>query len=119
MKGHPVRTSIAVILGLAFAGCAGPAVNHDVMGDTSAAIRGAQEARADDAPQAALHLELANEQLEQARAMAEDDPETANMLLERAHADAELAVALAHSHEMQEEASAAQLRIQELRQQNL
>ena len=89
------------------------------MGETSAAIRGAQEAGADNAPQAALHLELANEQFAEAQALAEDDPETANMLLDRAHADAELAVALAHSHEMQEEASQAQLRIQELRQQNL
>jgi Domain of unknown function (DUF4398) len=58
-------------------------------------MRAAQEVGAQQVPKADLHLRLAQEQVEKARKLAADgDNERASMLLSRAHADAELALAL-------------------------
>ena len=66
---------------------------------SGAAIRAAQEVGASKVPQAALHLQLAREQAEHARALVEsgnsEDRAQAESLLMRAQADAELALALA------------------------
>jgi Domain of unknown function (DUF4398) len=66
---------------------------------SGAAIRAAQEVGASKVPQAALHLQLAREQAEHARALVasgdSDDRAQAESLLMRAQADAELALALA------------------------
>ena len=105
----------SLTLAVALSACAGGAVNQDAVVDTRSAIRGAEEAGAQQAPQAALHLELANEQLAQAMELRDDEPETANMLLERAEVDAELAVALAHENNVREEANQTRERIREQR----
>lgn len=60
------------------------------------AIRGAEEAGAKSEPRAALHLKLAQEGRAKALALIEDGKhKEADLMLQRAEADAELAVALA------------------------
>jgi hypothetical protein len=56
-------------------------------------------------PQASLHLTLAQEQLEKGKAlMRHGDNEEAAFMLQRAQADAELALAMAHENQTQIEA---------------
>lgn len=72
-----------------------PAPNER-MATSTAGVRAAEELNADKSPQAALHLKLAREQLDQAKQlMAGGDNKRADMVLLRADSDAELAVALA------------------------
>jgi hypothetical protein len=78
------------------------------MADTQAATRSASELGAGAEPRAQLHLKLAEEQMQQAKAAMEDDEnERAESLLLRAKSDAELAVALMHEHDAKETASKA------------
>ena len=118
MNTGPFRKAALIgVLGLT--ACATGSVSQDQMVETRAAIRGAEEVRASDAPQAALHLQYAQEQLEDARRLADDEPERANRLLMRAEADAELAIALAQEHALREEAEETRHRILEEREQHL
>lgn len=76
--------------------------------NSSAAIRAAEEVGATHTPNAALYLQLAKEQFEQARLMDKSkDKERADRLLLRAQADAELSLALARSETEKAEAVAA------------
>ena len=63
------------------------------MVSSEGAIRAAREVGADSVPQAALHLKLSEEQVTKAKAMiASGDNEHADSSLQRAQADAELAI---------------------------
>lgn len=86
--------------------CGGAPVPVDRMAHSEASIRAAQEVGAPDDPKAALHLRLAQEQWAQADALIKGggDNHRAEMLLRRAEADAELAVALAKERKTHEEA---------------
>ena len=89
-----------VISSLAFAisvgACGGAPVPTERMVASEAALRGAQEVGAQNVPQAALHLKLAEEQIAKAKQLISDgDNERADYVLIRAKADAELALALA------------------------
>lgn len=82
-------------------------------------IRAAEEVGARKVPQAALHLQLAKEELAAAQALsANGEPEKAASMLTRAHADAELAVALSRHDSEKKEALAAMARVRELRSDN-
>ena len=82
-------------------------------------IRAAEEAGAAKIPQAALHLQLAKEELDRAKGLAaKGDKEMASSMLLRAEADAELAVALSHGDAEKSEARAAVERVRQLRQDN-
>lgn len=98
------------------AGCANVPLRTE--GSTSG-IRAAEEAGAAKVPQAALHLQLAKEELEAARQLAaKDEKEQADSMLMRAEADAELAVALSHEDAEKTEAMAAVERARQLRKDN-
>lgn len=89
--------STMILLGTGVAACAtgGPLKNTEA---PAAAIRSAEEVGAARSSKAALHLQLAKEQLERAKAMSGDNNAArAQLLLQRSHADAELALALARS----------------------
>ena len=80
-----------------------------------AAIRAAQEVGADEVPRAALHLRYARDQFAQAQELGEDgEGERAALVLRRAEADAELAIALARAHGAEEEADAAERQAAEI-----
>jgi Spy/CpxP family protein refolding chaperone len=76
-------------------GCAGTPKPTDQLVRTEAALRAVEEVGVNNVPQAQLHQTLAREQVEKARKlMEEDENERARSALERAKADAELALAL-------------------------
>ena len=78
------------------------------MADAQSAERSANELGAANLPQAQLHLKLAQEQIAQARtAMGDGDNARADVLLARAKADAELAIALSRQEAAEQAARTA------------
>jgi hypothetical protein len=91
------------------AGCASYPQPTESLANSVGAAQGAKEAGAEQVPDAALHLRLANEQNAEAqRLMAEDDNERAAFLTRRAQSDAELALALAHEKDANQRVAEAQ-----------
>ncbi len=102
-----IASVLLVSFGTAACGGSYPAPTEK-MANTTAAVRAAEEVGGNKEPQAALHLKLAEEQLEQAKKlMAEEDNKRADYILMRADADAELAVALAREASAKAEAQKA------------
>jgi hypothetical protein len=92
-------------LGVAACGSAPPP--HERHASSQAAIRTATEMDAQQVPQAALHLKLAQEQFDKGKALMNDgDNARATYVLMRAQADAELALALARENKTRTEAQA-------------
>jgi hypothetical protein len=86
------------------------------LGSAEAAARTAHELGADKDPKAALHLKLAEEQIDQAKKlMADSDNKKADLTLQRANADAELAVMLAKEDSARAEAESAQDKVKNLK----
>jgi hypothetical protein len=78
------------------AACAGAPPPTERMATTQGAIRAAQEVGADRVPEAQLHVKLAEEQVQKARQlMDKGDNRRADLMLQRANADAELGLSLA------------------------
>ncbi|HMJ53976.1 MAG TPA: DUF4398 domain-containing protein [Polyangiaceae bacterium] len=85
--------------------CGSVPAPHEREASSQAAIRTATEMNAQQVPQAALHLKLAQEQFEKGKAFMNDgDNERATYALLRAQADAELALALARENKTRTEA---------------
>lgn len=86
-------------LGLAAASavaCGGAAVPQEALSAAQASAKGAEVGGANEDPKAQLHLKLANEQIEKAKKLiADGDNEEAARVIDRAQADADLALALA------------------------
>lgn len=116
---HPNMAMLAgsVLLAAAIAGCgSSPAVNKEA---STSAIRAAEEVGASTVPSASLYLQLAKEELENAKVLAaKGDKEQAESMLSRAQADGELAVALSHGDADKTEATQAIERVRQLRQDN-
>lgn len=69
-----------------------------------AAVRGAEEAGGEQVPEAALHMQLAREQVNQAQTLMEHDQnKRAEDKAMRAGTDAELAIAIAHEKQAKAE----------------
>ncbi len=86
---------------------------------STSGIRAAEEVGAAKVPQAALHLQLAKEELERAKKLGADgDKEQGSSMLLRAQVDAELAVALSREDTERNEARAAVGRVNQLLQEN-
>jgi len=108
--------AVAVVATAILAGCASPPLRTE---KSTSGIRAAEEAGAAKVPQASLHLQLAKEELELARAMTKKgDKEEGRTMLMRAEADAELAVVLSRGDAEKSEAMAAVERVRQLRQDN-
>jgi len=85
--------------------CASTPAPHERAASSEASIRAANEVGAAQVPQAALHLKLAQEQLEKAKAqMKNGDNNDAAYTLLRAQADAELALSLARENKTRTDA---------------
>jgi hypothetical protein len=98
------------------AGCASAPLRTE---PSTSGIRAAEEVGAREVPRAALHLQLAEEQLNKAKAYKKDgEDEMAASMLTRAEADAELAVLLSREDAEKSAAQAAVQRVHELRQDN-
>jgi hypothetical protein len=89
------------------------------MADSESAVRAAQEVGGQNEPQAALHLKLAQEQIDQAKQLVADgDNQRADFVLMRADADAELAVSLAREATARAAAKQAQDQLAQLKAQS-
>lgn len=121
MKNQPIISKWSAVLAASvlgiISGCASsPPMRTE---QSTSGIRAAEEVGAAKVPQAALHLQLAKEELERARklAAAGDQEQGASMLL-RAQADAELALALSRENTERAEANAAVASVRKLQQDN-
>ena len=84
---------------------------------TEAPIRAAEELGANKVPEAALHLQLAKDETEQAKQLVKDgNKRRAQTMLMRAQADAELALALAREAPTKAEAEKAAEQVKALQQ---
>lgn len=103
------------VLSLVAVGCGGAQLNQAKVTEVQSSVRAAEAVGANDQPKAALHLQLARDEMAEAQRLAnEGDEENAALVLERARADAELAFQLARTEQEQEKARQAWLKIQEL-----
>jgi hypothetical protein len=92
---HPLKNALAIGATLLGIGCASSPAPTEQLASAEASVRAAHELGAEAVPRAELHLKLAKEQVIQARKLTEDgENERAAVVLTRARADAELAVAL-------------------------
>jgi hypothetical protein len=111
----PPSTRIAFSLGLAFtaAACGGGEVPAKQLAESESAIRAASEVGAQDNPQASLHLKIAKDHYTQAQAASkEGEQETAKRLLEKAEADAELALSLTRKEQASAKAQESKEKLQ-------
>ncbi len=107
----------SILFAAVIAGC-GSSVPLNKEASTSA-IRTAEDVGAPNVPTASLYLQLAKEELENAKGLAEKgDKEEAESMLTRSQADAELAIALSHGDTDKKEAIKALERVRQLRQDN-
>lgn len=104
------------ISGTLLLACGGAAVPQDSLTAAQADVKGAEVGGAAENPKAALHLKLAKDQIEAAqKQIADGDNETAARTLDRAQADAELALSLAKEAKAQGDASEANEQVGKLR----
>lgn len=109
------KWTIGTGLLIAVAGCAGSAVPAGRVASTKSAIRAAEEVGAEETPKSSLHLKYARDQYEEAQQLAEEGREKrASWVLERAEADAELALALARESDARGQAEQALEQVREL-----
>ena len=89
--------------------CGGAPAPTERLATAKASVRAAQEVGAKDVPEAKLHAQLAQEQVDQATKLIEEgENERADALLRRAQADAELAVAMTRDATSKQQAEAAE-----------
>jgi hypothetical protein len=113
MTQKNLTIAFSLLLGTA---CAGAGGANQKAESSSASIRAAEEVGATHHPDAALHLQLAKEQFQNAEALAKNDKEAADRMLLRAQADAELSLALARSENEKAEALGAIDKVKKLKQ---
>jgi len=96
--------------------CGGAQLSQSRMSEVQAAVRAAEEVGANDQPKAALHLQLARDEIAAAQRLAKDGEEDdAKLVLERARVDAELALQLARTEQEQQKARQAWQKVQDLK----
>lgn len=111
-----VKLWVAVGLAAMWVGCGGGKPPTYQLTQSKAAVRGAQEVRAGETPQAALHLKMAKDNLRLAEELIlERNYSAAKHLLIRAEADANLAIALANEAEAKDAAEDAKKKLEKLR----
>ena len=96
-------------------GCGGASVPAGTVTETEASLKAAERMGADQNPQAALYLTYAREQMSRAAQLIDDGEEAAAvMMLERAQADAEVAMSLAREADVQRQVGETMERIEAL-----
>lgn len=115
---HQALPLSLALLAIAAIGCGGAAIPHDQLASSQASIRAAEEVGANKYPTAQLHLRFAKDQVEKAKALIEDDEiEEAKLVLQRAKADADLAIAITKENAVRADAEQALSQVAALRQQ--
>jgi hypothetical protein len=116
MTGRAGRMLMLIpLLGGAWLACGGTQLSTSGVGDVQAAMRAAEEVGAKDQPKASLHLQLAQDEVNEAQRLADEgDEENAALLLYRARVDAELALQLARTDQEQQKARQAWERVKDV-----
>ena len=106
-----------MLLLLSAMACGGAQINQAKVTDAESSVRAAEAVGANEQPQAALHLQLAKDEIAEAQRLAKDgDGDGATLMLDRARADAELSMQLARTEQEQQKARQAWQKIQEMKQ---
>jgi hypothetical protein len=109
--------TLSTLILTVIAACASAPPPTETMAASTASARAAEEVGARDVPSAALHLQLAQEQIDQARKLMKDNQnERARYVLMRAESDAELAVIEAREENMRADAQKAVDQVKQLQQ---
>lgn len=96
LASRTLWVGLAAVFAASAVACGGAAVPQETLTAAQASAKGAEVGGATEDPKAQLHLKLANEQIEKAKKLIEDgNNEEASRLVDRAQADADLALALA------------------------
>jgi len=99
------------------AACGGAELNQTRATNVQASLIAADKVGANDQPKAALHLQLAKEEIESAKRLAADgDQVNSDLMLDRAKADADLAMQIARTEQEEQSARQAWDKIRELKQ---
>jgi hypothetical protein len=99
---------LSVAASVLVVGCGSYPAPTERVASAEAGIRGAQEVGANNVPQAALSVKLAQEEVQKAKQLMQDgDNRRAELILMRAQADAELALAQAREAQAKVEAQTA------------
>ena len=95
-----MRFVCTTLVTLSMVACGGSTLPPARIADTQSAISAASAVGADQNPQAALHLKMARDQLKQAQDLANDGKDDqAKLVLQRADADAEVALMITREAE--------------------
>lgn len=96
-------------------GCGGGSLPPAKVAETQSSISAAAAVGADQNPQAALHLKMARDQLKQAQGLIDDGKDdAARLVLERADADAEVALMITREAQASENARRARAEVDNL-----
>ncbi len=99
--------------------CAGSQPPTNDLTQAKATIRAAEEVGAEGAPQASVYLKLARDGTSRAeRLMADDENETAQLVLQRAEMDAQVALELARTANERAAARTAWQKVEDLKEDN-
>lgn len=110
-----VAAGAAAVLTIPLVGCGGASVPAETVMETEASLKAAETLGAEQTPQAALYLTYAREQMARAEELIEEDEGAAAvMMLERAQADAEVAMSLAREADTRAQVRQAMERIDAL-----
>ncbi len=110
------RGWILLLVFLGVAGCGGAAPPNRQLTSAEAAIRGAQEVGAAEIPLGNMHLKDAQRRVAKAKGLMDDgNHERATLVIMRAQADAELAIAMAREKAMDDEVNEALAHAKQLR----
>jgi len=105
-----------VVVALCVGGCASSGLDQQRLVDTQATVNAIEELDESEHPEVSLHLKYARDQLAAARRLQDEgEDEAAARMLERAYADAQLALAMARTERSRQEAQEAWAEVESLR----
>lgn len=116
----PMNTTQCAVVAVALCvgGCASTGLDQQRLVDTQATVTAVEELGEAEHPEVSLHLKYARDQLAAARRLLDEgEDEAAARMLERAHADAQLALAMARTQRSRQEAQEAWDEVESLRNQ--
>jgi hypothetical protein len=109
-------SALPLIFACALGACGGAAIPQEQLTAAKAAVSGAEVGGAGAEPRAQMHLQRAKEGIAKAEQLiADDDNEEAASVIERATADADLALALAREHGAKSEATETKEQLERLK----
>lgn len=113
-----MKWTISIAAGLAsiLVACGGASIPASTVSETEASLKAAERMGAEQNPEASLYLTYAREQAQRAAELADEGEEArAIMMLERAQADAEVAMSLTRESDVQRQVEDTMERIEALR----